>query len=108
MCGRAWSGYSDDRPRLSPPRFVEPAAMFKLFSLRALGGLALAALVGLPALDLSEASAQKKKAPYDPTKKPAPAAKGTLAPGKKLTAAELARHIDKAIDDKLKAEKVEP
>jgi Protein of unknown function (DUF1549)/Protein of unknown function (DUF1553) len=86
---------------------VEPAAMFKLFSLRALGGLALAALVGLPAVDLSEASAQKKKAAYDPTRKRAPAAKGTIAAGKKLTAVELARHIDRAIADKLKAEKVE-
>ena len=60
--------------------------MFKLFSLRTLGGLALAALIGLPAVDLPEAAAQKKKPAYnDPTKKRAPAAKGALAAGKNLS-----------------------
>jgi hypothetical protein len=76
--------------------------MSKLKRIRLLGGAILTAFVVLGA---AEAAAKKEKqtAPRrDATKQPA----GTLPEGRKLTAAQLARHIDQAIEQKTKSEKV--
>jgi len=84
---------------------------------RILGGLALAALIGLVAADPPAALGQKKKKPdadtkptdkatYAPEARKAPEVKPTIAEGKKLTAEQLAAHIDTLINKRLKDEKV--
>lgn len=82
------------------------------FASRLLGASLLLALVGILATEIPTAFAQKKKAvdvkpayKTDATKKAI--AQPTIAAGKKLSATDLAAHIDSFILKKVKAEKVE-
>jgi hypothetical protein len=67
------------------------------------GGAVLTALLALLTSDAS-APAAARDARRDPTKKPT--ATGLVPEGKKLTARQLAAHIDKVIEAKVKGEKV--
>jgi len=79
---------------------------------RILGGLILFAAIGVIAGDPPAVLAQKKKSPptssksADPTKRQV--VLPTLAAGTKLTAQDLARHIDKLIERRLSSEKATP
>ena len=79
--------------------------MHGLMSARLLGGLVLATLIVLAAGDDALADKPDYTKP-DATKKP-PVVQGTLPRGQKLTADQLAAHIDKLIAVRLKAEKAD-
>jgi hypothetical protein len=99
-------------------RPVERATMHGFRSARFLGGMVLLALFTFLAVDPPAAFGQKKKkrktdAPAqvvqsDASKRPAPVVAASLPARQKLTAEQLARHIDRAILARLKEEKVEP
>lgn len=76
--------------------------------MRLLGGLFLAAAITAVAGDPPAALGQKKKAEYhSDASKLAALVKPTLPPGQKLTAGQLAAHIDKLVAARLEAEKTD-
>src|SRR6476469_3660452 len=101
-------------PSLTLPPPAETCSMLALTRLRVLCGFVLLVAIASTGLTADAAERQKPKKgekptptkkPYDAVKK-APTAVGFLAAGTKLTAEELASHIDKVIGKKLAAEKV--